>query len=213
MTHDKPALEGADDHEGGDQTDGLGGDIASGEGAPGTDLTALRAESAALKDQALRYAAEAENTRRRAEREINDARAYAIQAFARDLLGVADNLARALDHAPKDADDPLARNLAVGLEMTQKALAAAFERNGLKAIDPAVGDRFDPHQHQAMMEQSSDTVAPGAVIQVLQTGYELFSRIVRPAMVVVAARDSTGPAAGGADAESTTAAPADDPVA
>ena len=168
------------------------------EGENGGDeaaLTALRAESAALKDQALRYAAEAENTRRRAEREINDARAYAIQAFARDLLGVADNLARALEHAPKDADDPLARNLTVGLEMTQKALTAAFERNGLKAIDPAVGDRFDPHQHQAMMEQSSDTVAPGAVIQVLQTGYELFSRIVRPAMVVVAAKNSTGPAA------------------
>src|SRR5665213_1775797 len=166
-----------------------------GESEAGEDaLAALRAESAALKDQALRYAAEAENTRRRAEREINDARAYAIQAFARDLLGVADNLARALEHAPKDADDPLARNLTVGLEMTQKALTAAFERNGLKAIDPAVGDRFDPHQHQAMMEQSSDTVAPGRVIQVLQTGYELFSRIVRPAMVVVAAKDSTGSA-------------------
>ncbi len=157
-------------------------------------FAALRAETAALKDQALRYAAEAENTRRRAEREINDARAYAIQSFARDLLGVADNLARALDHAPKDGDDPLARNLTVGLEMTQKALGAAFERNGLKAIEPAVGDRFDPHQHQAMMEQTSDTVAPGGVIQVLQTGYDLFSRVVRPAMVVVAAKASTGPA-------------------
>ncbi|MDQ2861019.1 MAG: nucleotide exchange factor GrpE [Pseudomonadota bacterium] len=187
-------------------------DLQDDAGADEAALAALRAESAGLKDQALRYAAEAENTRRRAEREINDARAYAIQSFARDLLGVADNLARALEHAPKDGDDPLARNLAVGLEMTQKALAAAFERNGLKAIDPAPGEKFDPHQHQAMMEQTSQTVAPGAVIQVLQTGYELFSRVVRPAMVVVAAKDSTGPAAGGADAESTSAAPADDPT-
>ena len=182
-----------------DEQPKMDGHGLEGENESGGDeaaLAALRAESAALKDQALRYAAEAENTRRRAEREINDARAYAIQAFARDLLGVADNLARALEHAPKDADDPLARNLTVGLEMTQKALTAAFERNGLKAIDPATGDRFDPHQHQAMMEQSSDTVAPGAVIQVLQTGYELFSRVVRPAMVVVAAKDSTGSADG-----------------
>ena len=178
------------------EMDGQGLEGENESGGDETALAALRAESAALKDQALRYAAEAENTRRRAEREINDARAYAIQAFARDLLGVADNLARALEHAPKDADDPLARNLTVGLEMTQKALTAAFERNGLKAIDPATGDRFDPHQHQAMMEQSSDIVAPGAVIQVLQTGYELFGRIVRPAMVVVAAKDSTGSADG-----------------
>ncbi|MEO8927221.1 MAG: nucleotide exchange factor GrpE [Caulobacteraceae bacterium] len=188
-----------------EQADANGHDLADAADADEAALAALRAESAALKDQALRYAAEAENTRRRAEREINDARAYAIQTFARDLLGVADNLARALDHAPKDAEDPLARSLAVGLEMTQKALATAFERNGLKAIDPAPGIRFDPHRHQAMMEQTSDTVAPGGVIQVLQTGYELFSRVVRPAMVVVAAKDSAGPGVG----ESTAAEPAD----
>ena len=158
-------------------------------------VTALRAESAALKDQALRYAAEAENTRRRAEREVNDARAYAINKFARDLMGVADNLARALEHAPKDAADPMTRNLAIGLEMTQKELLTAFERNGLKRLEPAAGERFDPHQHQAVMEQTSDVVAPGTVVQVLQAGYDLFGRIVRPAMVVVAAKDSTGSAA------------------
>jgi len=190
-------------------------DLQDEAGADEDALAVLRAESAALKDQALRYAAEAENTRRRAEREINDARAYAISSFARDLLGVADNLARALDHAPKDSDDPLARNLAVGLEMTQKALAAAFERNGLKPIDPPAGEKFDPHRHQAMMEQTSDTVGPGGVIQVLQTGYELFSRVVRPAMVVVAARDSTGSAAdgaiaGGAEGRSARVEAADD---
>jgi molecular chaperone GrpE len=167
-------------------------------------LESLRAEMAGLKDQALRYAAEAENTRRRAEREANDARAYAIQKFARDLLGVADNLARALQHAPKDSEDAPTRNLAIGLEMTQKELLAAFERNGLKAIDPAPGDRFDPHQHQAMMEQPSETIAGGGVIQVLQTGYDLFGRVVRPAMVVVAAKDAAGASAqsnaAGADA-------------
>lgn len=151
-------------------------------------IEALRAEAAALKEQALRYAAEAENTRRRAEREVNDARAYAIQKFARDLLGVADNLERALQHAAKDSDDPLA----AGLELTRKDLLSAFERNGLKKIEPAPGERFDPHRHQAMMEQSSAEMAPGEVIQVLQSGYELFGRNVRPAMVVVAARDSTG---------------------
>jgi molecular chaperone GrpE len=155
-------------------------------------VEALRAEATSLKEQALRYAAEAENTRRRAEREVNDARAYAISKFAKDLLGVADNLARALEHAPRDAEDPLVRNLAIGLEMTQKDLFTAFERNGLKRIEPRQGDKFDPHQHQAVMEQTSEHVAPGGVVQVLQTGYELFGRIVRPAMVIVAARDSTG---------------------
>ena len=156
--------------------------------AEALDPEALRAEVASLREQMLRVAADAENTKRRAEREANDARAYAIQKFARDLLGVADNLARALQHAPKDAEDAPTRNLTVGLEMTQKELLAAFERNGLKAIEPAPGDKFDPHQHQAMMEQPSETLPPGAVIQVLQTGYDLFGRVVRPAMVVVAAK-------------------------
>ena len=161
-------------------------------------IVELQAEVVALKDQALRYAAEAENTRRRAEREVNDARAYAISKFARDLLGVADNLARALDHAPKDAEDALTRGLAVGLEMTQKDLLTAFERNGMKPIAPAPGEKFDPHLHQAMMEQTSDQFAPGSIVQVLQTGYELFGRIVRPAMAIVAAKDSSGDAAAAA---------------
>jgi len=158
------------------------------------EIAMLQAEVAGLKDQALRYAAEAENTRRRAEREVNDSRAYAIQKFARDLFGVADNLSRALSHAPKDDGDPQVKNLAVGLEMTQKELMSAFERNGLKRIAPTPGEKFDPHQHQAMTEQTSAEVAPGAVIAVLQDGYELFGRNLRPAMVVVAARDSVGPA-------------------
>ena len=157
-----------------------------------SELEVLKAQTVALKEQALRYAAEAENTRRRAERESNEARAFAISKFARDLMGVADNLARALEHAPMDAPDPATRNLAVGLEMTQKALLDAFARNGMKRIDPAPGERFDPHQHQAVMEQTSQTLAPGEVIQVLQAGYELFGRNLRAAMVVVASKESTG---------------------
>ena len=152
---------------------------------------AISAENAALKEQILRYAADAENTRRRAEREANDARAYAIQKFARDLLAVADTLGRALA-TPPAGEDAAVRNFVVGVEMTQKALLSAFESNGLKTVSPAAGDRFDPHHHQAMMEQESPDLAPGAVIQCLQPGYELLGRLVRPAMVVVAARSSGG---------------------
>lgn len=179
------------------------------DGSGAAEVETLRAELAALKDQALRLAAEAENTRRRAEREANEARAFAITRFAKDLMGVADNLGRALEHAPRDAQDPLVRNLAVGLEMTQKALNDAFERNGLKRISPAAGERFDPHQHQAVMEQTSAEFGPGSILQVLQDGYELFGRNLRAAMVIVAARDSAGPAPGGAtqDSEDNPAAP------
>jgi len=152
------------------------------------DIDALRAEAAALKEQVLRYAADAENTRRRAEREANDARAYAITKFARDLLGVADNLSRAIAHVPPDHGDANVKNFIVGVEMTEKELQGAFDRNGLKKIDPAKGEKFDPHKHQAMMEQPGSDVAPGGVIQVLQPGYELLGRLVRPAMVVVAAK-------------------------
>jgi len=152
------------------------------------ELAALKAETAALKEQILRYAAEAENTKRRAEREANDARAYAIQKFARDLLGVADNLSRALAHEPTDVADAAVKNFVLGVEMTEKELQAAFERNGLKRILPAPGDKFDPHQHQAMLEQPGTDYAPGRVVEVMQPGYELLGRLVRPAMVAVAAK-------------------------
>jgi molecular chaperone GrpE len=172
--------------------------------AGGDEATeALKAENAALKEQVLRYAAEADNTRRRAEREANDARAYAIQKFARDLLGVADNLARALAvHPAVETADPAMKNFIVGVEMTEKELQGAFERNGLKKIHPKKGDKFDPHQHQAMMELAETDVAPGAIVEVMQSGYELLGRLVRPAMVVVAAKGagaSGGPKSDGAN--------------
>jgi molecular chaperone GrpE len=154
------------------------------------EIAQLKAENAQLKDQSLRFAAEAENVRRRSEREMNDARAFAIQRFAKDLLGVSDNLSRALKSLPAEAQDPALRSLSQGVEMTEKELLAAFERNGLKRVEPNAGDRFDPNQHQAMMEQPSGDVPPGSVIQTLQPGWELFGRIVRPAMVITASRAS-----------------------
>ncbi|MGV9008156.1 nucleotide exchange factor GrpE [Brevundimonas sp.] len=160
------------------------------------NIDALIAERDQWKDRALRAVADAENTKRRAETQNNDARAYAIQKFARDLLGVADNLERALMAAPKDADAGEA-GLVTGLELTQKSLLSAFEANNLKRVAPAAGEAFDPHLHQAMMEQPSDTVQGGQVLQTLQAGYALFGRTVRPAMVVVAAKGS-GAAAGNA---------------
>ena len=129
-----------------------GGDLAP--------LDAVIAERDEWKDRALRVAAEMENLKRRAEAQQNDARAFAIQRFARDLLGVADNLERALQAAPKDAEGPAA-GLVTGLEMTQKSLLQAFETNGLKRLAPAAGDTFDPNFHQAMLEQPSDTVPGG----------------------------------------------------
>jgi molecular chaperone GrpE len=160
-------------------------------GDDSTDLEAMAAEIQALKDQVLRYAAEAENTKRRAEREMNDARAYAITKFARDLLGVADTFERALAAAPV-GEGPV-KNFVVGVEMTSKELQGAFDKNGLKRIDPAKGEKFDPHKHQAMMEQPGTEVEPGGVVQVLQPGYELLGRLVRPAMVVVAAKGAAPP--------------------
>jgi molecular chaperone GrpE len=174
----------------------------------------LRAEVVALKDQALRYAAEAENTKRRAEKEINDARAYAIQKFSRDLLDAADSLARALQaaHASNMAShaEPAVKNMVLGIDMTEKALQTAFERNGLKKVDPARGEKFDPHRHQAVMEQPADDVPPGSVTAVMQAGYDLFGRNVRPAMVAVTPKSSAVDPTGGAYAQADDAGPSVD---
>ncbi len=159
------------------------------------ELERLKEENTALKDQAMRYAAEAENIKRRAEREGNDARAFAIQRFARDLLGVADVLTRALSSTPADIADPAFRNFVAGIDMTEKELAGAFEKNGVKKIAPLKGDKFDPHLHQAVMEQPSTEVEGGGVIMVMQAGYELFGRVIRPAMVAVAAKTAGAPQA------------------
>ena len=168
-------------------------------------IDALIAERDQWKDRALRAVAEAENTRRRAEQQNNDARAYAIQKFARDLLGVADTLERALAADLGGSEDPAVANLVKGLELTHKSLMQAFEANNLKRVAPEAGEAFDPHLHQAMMEQPSETVEGGKVVQTLQPGYALFGRTVRAAMVVVAARGS-GPTPTAADQAAGAAA-------
>ena len=162
--------------------------------ATAEETEALKAEVAELREKVLRVAADAENAKRRAEREANDGRAYAIQKFARDLLDASDNLFRAVQHAPRDVADPAVKNFVMGVEMSEKALQTAFERNGLKRVEPKRGDKFDPHLHQAMMEQDAEGVPPGGVIQVLQSGYELGGRIVRPAMVAVTPKSAAGAA-------------------
>lgn len=149
-------------------------------------LDSVIAERDDWKDKAMRLAAEVENIKRRTEREANDARAFAIQRFAKDLLGVADNLQRALTAAQGSGDT----GLTTGLEMTEKSLLQAFETNGLTRVAPAAGERFDPHIHQAVTEQASADVPAGSVIQTFQPGYVLFGRTVRPAMVIVAAKGS-----------------------
>ena len=167
-------------------------------------LEELQAENAQLKEQAMRYAAEVENVKRRAERESNDARAYGIQRFATSLLNVADVLSRALASVPADIADPAFKNFVAGIDMTEKELAGAFEKNGVKKIAPVKGDRFDPNLHQAVVEQPSTEVEGGAVIMVMQAGYELFGRVIRPAMVAVAAKTAAAqpaqPAKNGYDA-------------
>jgi molecular chaperone GrpE len=158
-------------------------------------LDAVAAERDEWKDRALRVAADMENLKRRSEVQQNDARAFAIQRFAKDLLPVADALQRAIQAAPKDSEGPAAA-LVAGLEMVEKSLQNAFASNALKQVAPGPGDAFDPHFHDAMMEQPSDTVPGGAVLQTMQPGYELFGRTIRPAMVVVAAKGSGAKAPG-----------------
>ncbi len=175
---------GAPDEDGFDATD----EFLIDDETPEQAIERLTAEAEQWKDAALRAKAEAENTKRRVERELNDGKAYAITKFARDLLGVADNLGRALAVTPDEAADPALKNLALGIEMTERELIAAFDRNGLTRIHPLSGEKFDPHVHQAVSEIPAEGVAPGAVAQVMQTGYELFGRVLRPAMVMVAAK-------------------------
>ncbi len=159
-------------------------------------LDAVIAERDDWKDKAMRLAAEVENIKRRTEREANDARAYAIQRFSQALLGVADNLQRAIQAAPQDSTDAGVTGLVTGLEMTEKSLLQAFEANGLTRVAPGPGEKFDPNVHQAVTEQPSADVPPGTVIQTFQPGYVLYGRTVRPAMVIVAAKGGAAAAPG-----------------
>lgn len=148
-------------------------------------VAVLEAELAESKAAVLYAHAEAQNVRRRSEKEAIDARAYAVTAFARDILSVADNLSRGLAAIPDDlrADDKM-KGLVAGLEATGRELDAIFARNGIVKID-ALGEILDPNRHQAMLEMPSDE-APGTIVQEMQAGYMIRDRLLRPALVAVA---------------------------
>ena len=154
--------------------------------SPEARLAAVEAQLADSKDRLLRALAETENVRRRLQRERDDAQRYAVSGFAKDLLSTVDNLRRALDAMPEaEAKDARTRSLREGVAATERELLAAFERHGLKRVDPK-GDRFDHNLHQAIFEVERPDVAAGTVVEVLQPGYVLHDRLLRPAMVGVA---------------------------
>src|SRR5215471_8160460 len=149
-------------------------------------LTALEAELAVQKDRLLRALAETENVRRRAQREREDASRYAVAGFAKDLLSAADNLRRALESLPEgEVRDERTRSLLDGVAATERELLSVFERHGIRRIDPQ-GEPFDHNFHQAIFEAERPDQPSGTVVEVLQPGYVLHDRLLRPAMVGVA---------------------------
>ena len=160
---------------------------ASGEAEATDSVAQLEAEKADLKEKLLRALADMENMRRRTEREIADARAYAITNFARDMLNVADNFQRAIDSVPAEAreGDAALKALVEGVELTEREMLKTLERYGVKRLDPQ-GEKFDPNLHQAMFEVPNADVPSGTVVQVVQTGYVIGERVLRPALVGVA---------------------------
>ena len=149
-------------------------------------LTAMTAERDALKDQLLRALADTENMRRRSEREADTARKYGHTQFARDLVGAIDNLARALASAPEDKSslDESVQSLLTGIELSWTEIQSAIEKHGVRQINP-VGEKFDYNFHQAMFEVPTNDQPPGMVLEVVQHGYALHDRLLRPAMVGV----------------------------
>ncbi|MGR6467010.1 nucleotide exchange factor GrpE [Rhizobium sp. PAMB 3182] len=166
----------------------------------------LQAENLDLRDRMLRLAAEMENLRRRTERDVKDARSYSVAGFARDMLAVSDNLRRALDAVPaevlENADAGL-KALVEGVDMTERSMLSALERHGVKKIE-CEGEKFDPNFHQAMFEVPNPNVPNNTVMQVVQAGYTIGERVLRPAMV--------GVAKGGPKAETVAAEPGTEAV-
>lgn len=168
--------------------EGAGNDETEGGPDPFKVLQALQAENAEMKDRVLRTLAEMENLRRRTEKEVKDARDYAISGFARDLVAVADNLTRAVSSIPaelRDGADAGVKAVVDGVEMTSREFFRTMERHGVRKIE-AEGARFDPNLHQAMFEIPNPQVVSGTVLQVLQDGFALGDRVLRPSLVGVA---------------------------
>ncbi len=148
-------------------------------------LARLEAENAELKDRALRNLAEMENLRKRTEREVADSRAYAVTAFARDLLSVADNLARALTAVPEGEENAALKALTEGVGLTGRELESTFAKHGVTKIEPQAGEKFDPNLHQAMFEVPDPSQPSGIVVQIVQPGFAISGRLLRPALVGV----------------------------
>lgn len=156
----------------------------------------LRAENADLRDKYLRLAAEMDNLRRRTERDVKDAKSYSVAGFARDMLAVSDNLRRAIEAIPaeaREAGDAGFNALVEGVEMTERAMLSALERHGVRKLDP-VGEKFDPNFHQAMFEVPNADMANNTVVQVVQAGFVIGERVLRPAMVGVSKGGPKAPA-------------------
>ena len=148
---------------------------------------ALAKEAADLRDKMLRTLAEMENLRQRTRREVADSKVYGITGFARDVLDIADSLQRTIDAVPaetRESADPLLKSLIEGVELTERSLLSALEKNGVKKFDPA-GEKFDPNFQQAMYEVPDPSVPAGTVVQVVQAGYMIGERVLRPALVAV----------------------------
>ena len=150
-------------------------------------LEALEQERDAFKDQLYRAAAEMENTKRRAQRDVEQAHKYGALSFIRELTTPLDNMQRALDTAPSDRDglDETYKNILIGLEMTVQEVTKIMEKHGVTVISPE-GEKFDYNKHQAMFEVPTNEVEPGTVVTVAQSGYVMHDRLIRPAMVGVA---------------------------
>jgi molecular chaperone GrpE len=152
-----------------------------------SELETLQQENAGLKDRLLRALAEMENLRRRTEREVTDAKTYGATSFARDMLAVADNLRRALDHLPaetRESADATAKSLIEGVEVTERDFLSRLTRHGVKKLEPQ-GERFDPNLHEALFEVPDESVPAGTVVQVVESGYTIGDRVLRPAKVGV----------------------------
>jgi molecular chaperone GrpE len=173
------------------------------------DKEKLTADVAEAKDRALRTMAELENVRRRTEREKLDISKYAVSEFARDVIGLGDTIERAIQHVPAEAaaNDPALKSFLEGVQLMERELLATLERHGVVRLSPD-GEKFDPNKHQAVMEKENLDVPPGTVIQVLQAGFMIGERTLRPAVVMVSRGGSKVPKGVEADA-----APAPTPAA